>query len=262
MECCKKALGNYHVELPTSVATKARGSAGSATPELAPMVKARMACMKETDPDETLQVGKLKELTGDSDSMYLRRLFHESHESKIYSKVFLHCNEVPPTNSPNDKAMKNRVTILPFLSIWSAAAPATEEEQRKLRHYKLDKKFNDRMYEYSRAWMWVAVQTYPQYIEKGVADMPEVVKRSTDAYWDKINYYNNFRNEMLEAETGATVTITEMYDVFLKFLESDYQKKTNKPPKSMFRDNIKKALSGAEFKKDTFHGWKLKMLLI
>lgn len=259
MDCCKKALGNYHAELPTSVATKGRNNAGNATPELTPMIKARMACMKEPDPDETLQVGRLKELTGDTDTMYLRRLFQEGHESKVFSKIFLHCNEVPPTNSPNDKAMKNRVTILPFNSIWSAEAPESPEEQRKLRHYKIDTKFNDKMYGYARAWLWVAVQYFPKYAEVGVATMPEEVKVATDTYWDKINYYNNFRNERLEADPKGTVTVSEMYPVFDQFLKDDYQKKTGIPTKPTFRENIKKSLVGSVFKKDTFHGWKLTM---
>ena len=32
-----------------------------------------------------------------------------------------------------------------------------------------------------------------------------------------------------------------------------------KPAKAKFRENMKKALAGAEFKKDTFYGWKMKM---
>lgn len=259
MDCCKLALGNYHIELPTSVATAGRGNAGAATPELMMLSRAHMACMKEPDPNERLQVGKLKELTGNTDNVYMRALYGEGGESKIMSKIFLHCNEVPPTNSPNDKAMVNRVVIIPFQSVWSADAPDTLEEQRKLRIYKTDSDFELNLKMYARAWLWLAVQYYPLYAEKGVSTLPDTVRNATNAYWDKINYYNNFRNELLEADPQGCVTVTEMYQPFLDFLEQDYQKKTNRPPKSAFREGIKKALAHAEFKKDTFHGWRLKL---
>ena len=259
MNCIKKALRNYHVELPTSAVTKGKSNAGSATPEIIPMLKARLACMKEPDPDEVFQIGQLKAFSGDSDSVYYRGLFSNSQEAKVYGKLFLHCNEVPPTNSPADKGTKNRIVIVPFKSIWSPDAPESLEEQRKLRHYRSDNNFNDNIYTYAKAWLWVAVQYYPKYAVTPMNTMPEVIKKATDGYWDKVNYYNSFRNDMLEADPKGTVTIHEMYDPFLLFLENDFQKKTGKPAKAKFRENMKKALAGAEFKKDTFYGWKMKM---
>lgn len=261
MNCIKKALRMYHVELPTSAVTKGKSSAGSATPEIIPMLKARMACMKEPDPDEVFQIGQLKAFSGDSDSMYYRGLFSNSQEAKVYGKIFVHCNEVPPTNSPADQGTKNRIVIVPFKSIWSSEAPESVEEQRKLRHYRVDNNFNDNIYNYAKAWLWVAVQYYPKYAATPMNKLPPAVKRATDEYWDTVNYYSTFRNDMLEADPKGTVTVTEMYETFIKFLETDFQKKTGKPNKVKFRDNMKKVLAGSEFKKETFYGWKMTMNL-
>src|SRR5690606_33329459 len=131
MSTCKKAMGDYHAEPPSSNITTSRGHSGSATPEHVPRTKAPMAGFKEPDADDTMRIGKLKELTGD-DPVYVRRLFHEStlNQTPIMSKIFLHCNEVPPTNSPTDKATRNRIVIIPFITIWSHEAPALPEEQR------------------------------------------------------------------------------------------------------------------------------------
>lgn len=260
MNCAKKALGNYHQEVSTSVATKGRGNAGNATPEYAPIIKTRMGCMKEPEPNETFHIGTLKELTG-GDSIYIRNLFQEGKESKVLGKLFLHCNEVPEPNSVKDNGFKNRIAIIPFHSTWSAHPPETLEEQRKHRHYKIDNKFDEKLYDYARAWLWLAVQYYPKYAKKGLDDKPAEVIKETQIYWDRADYYNNFRNTWLEADPKGTVTVTDMYEPFLQFLETDFQKKTGKPSKDKFRDNIKKSLAGAEFKKDTFHGWKMRMVI-
>ena len=193
--------------------------------------------------------------------MYYRGLFSNSQEAKVYGKIFVHCNEVPPTNSPADQGTKNRIVIVPFKSIWSSEAPESVEEQRKLRHYRVDNNFNDNIYNYAKAWLWVAVQYYPKYAATPMNKLPPAVKRATDEYWDTVNYYSTFRNDMLEADPKGTVTVTEMYETFIKFLETDFQKKTGKPTKVKFRDNMKKALAGAEFKKETFYGWKMNMNL-
>lgn len=261
MNCIKKALGDYHKEVSTSVATKGRGNAGGATPEWVPLLKTRMACMKEPEPNETFHVGTLKELTG-NDSVYIRNLYQEGRDSNVLGKVFLHCNEVPEPNSVNDNGFKNRITIIPFRSTWSSGAPETLEEQRKMRHYKIDTKFEEKIYNYSRAWLWLAVHYYPKYAKVGLANKPVEVIKETQLYWDRADYYNSFRNTWLEADPKGTVTVTEMYEPFLQFLETDFQKKTGKPSKEKFRENIKKSLVGAEFKKDTFHGWKIRMVLV
>jgi len=260
MNCIKKALGDYHKEVSTSLATKGRGNAGSATPEYEPIVKSRMACMKEPEPNETFHIGTLKELTG-GDSIYIRNLFQEGRESKVLGKLFLHCNEVPEPNSVKDNGFKNRIAIIPFHSTWSSNPPETLEEQRKLRHYKSDNNFDVQLYDYARAWLWLAVQYYPKYAKVGLSNKPAEVIKETQIYWDRADYYNSFRNTWLEADPKGTVTITEMYEPFLQFLENDFQKKTEKPSKDKFRDNIKRSLVGSEFKKDTFHGWKLRMVI-
>lgn len=261
MDCCKKALGNYHAEISTSVATKGRTNAGNATPEYGPLITTRMACMKEPEPNETFHIGTIKELTG-NDTIYIRKLFEEGSEAPVMAKIFLHCNDIPNPSKVNDPAFKNRITIIPFETQWSHNAPQTPEEQRKERHYKIDPRFGEKMYSYARAWLWLAVQNYPEYVRWGVMHKPDEIVRATHAYWDRADYYKNFRNEKLEVDAQGKVSITEMYGAFLEFLETDFQKKTSKPTKPDFRENIKKTLAGSEFKGDFVHGWRLRMTLV
>lgn len=259
MSCIKQAFGSYHTELPTSSMTKGRGNAGSASPEMERVADSRVASAKEPDNTEELQVGQLKELTG-NDSMFVRKLFDNGKDVKPQCKLIFHCNEIPPTNTQGDNAMVNRLLAIPFNSHWSPTAPESLEEQHRQRHYKMNPLFEEKLRDYAMAFLWLAVHDFHQYMREGLDVFPKAVTDTTQAYWDKIDYFKNFRNEMLEEEPGGEASWTTLYDVFTKFLETDYQKKTNKPTKAQFMEKMKKVLTapGVEFKKLKLVGYVLR----
>ena len=59
-----KCLGDYYCNLPVALLTQKRKASGAASPEMAITKGKRLAVMQEPDVNETLNVGEMKEITG------------------------------------------------------------------------------------------------------------------------------------------------------------------------------------------------------
>jgi P4 family phage/plasmid primase-like protien len=87
---------------------------GGATPELIPLINARVAVLNETDENEKLNSERIKKLTGD-DLITARALFKNEITFKPRAKLLLTTNK-KPIFDVSDKAMTDRIKLLPFLA--------------------------------------------------------------------------------------------------------------------------------------------------
>ena len=87
---------------------------GGATPELIPLINARVAVLNETDENEKLNSERIKKLTGD-DLITARALFKNEITFRPKTKLLLITNK-KPIFDVCDKAMTDRIKLLPFLA--------------------------------------------------------------------------------------------------------------------------------------------------
>ena len=130
----ERMLGDYSVKLPTSLIVGKRTQASAACPEL---VRAgngvRWAVLQEPDKKDILNIGILKELSG-NDTFFARGLYKEGSEITPMFKLVLICND-PPQVPYSDKATWDRIRVLPFESTFCNDAPASFEEQLKEKRF-------------------------------------------------------------------------------------------------------------------------------
>jgi len=263
VNCTKKALGDYHVELPTSAITGKRGSSGSASPELARLGFARIASIKETDEDDKIRTGTLKELTG-NDSFFARFLHDNGRDIDPQFKLILQCNEMSEMSVVDD-AMKNRLLGIPFDSVWAKEnVPDTEEEQFKQRRFKMDIMFKDKLPDYAEAYMWVIFNYYKIYRSEGL-NVPRESKMITENYWKSLDVYQEFIETECIQETNeerkANVYIA-MNEAFTSFCSWFKDLHPSKPPidsKKFFKE-ITKRLGPLKDRK--WYGYRLTDKLI
>ena len=217
------AFGAYCITFPTALFTGKR-SGGGPDPAVARAKYAHVAFVQEPDADDPLKNGALKEFTG-GDKMFTRFLHDNGGEMvQMFTLCFM-CNTVPIIPH-SDKAMKNRVRLLPFLSTWVKNPPKTIDEQYKQRLFKIDPYFEAQIPELAPAFMWYLVQMYAKYRKEGLTE-PEIVTQTTTEYWNDNDVYLQFINENIEraylpTEEGkerqvddeAKVTISDMYTRF------------------------------------------------
>ena len=97
-------LGRLAVKLPTTLITGKKPNVGSACPEIARLAGARLATMEEPDPDERINVGSLKNLTG-GDILFGRDLFEPGKKTKEIIPMFklnFICNQLPYLEKPDN----------------------------------------------------------------------------------------------------------------------------------------------------------------
>ena len=139
----EKMLGDYSIKLPTSLLVGKRTASGAACPELARAGDGvRWAVAQEPEKKDVINTGLLKELSG-NDSFYARALFKDGRELTPMFKLALICNHLPQI--PNsDQATWNRIRIIPFESTFDNDAPEDPEEQLRLKHFPVDRDFEDK----------------------------------------------------------------------------------------------------------------------
>lgn len=127
----EKMLGSFSQKLPTTVLTSKRPAQGGATPEIASLLGARWAMMEEFNSHDEIEIGALKQLTG-NDTLTARKVYGQPFDFTPLFKLAISSNSFPKLKNP-DEATWNRVRVIPFESsfVEASQAPSTFEEQKR-----------------------------------------------------------------------------------------------------------------------------------
>lgn len=109
-------LGDLYKSLSDSVII-GQDKHSSCTPELVPLLHCRLGVLPENRENVSLHSEKLKAFTGD-DTLVCRPLYMEEFNFETQAKLVLMTNHLPQFNG-SDKAMVERVVVLPFHAVFS-----------------------------------------------------------------------------------------------------------------------------------------------
>lgn len=247
LEC---AFGDYFGKFPTSMITGKRTQSSNATPELARAKGKHVMIIQETDEDtEKFRKGVAKELSG-NDSVYGRGLYKDGEEFIPMFKLVIVCNKVPCFVG-NDSAIKDRISLIPFLSTWTDDAPDNEEEQFKQRLFKKDPHFEIKIPLLAPAFLWLLTQYYPKYISEGIKK-PNIVIKYTENYWKDQDYYQRYIEERIrfvysdqdetDPDESIAISFANLYRDFKIWFGENVPKST--PPESkLANEAFKKYMS-------------------
>jgi P4 family phage/plasmid primase-like protien len=213
----EKMLGTYSVKLPTSLITGKRAQSSGACPELARTGNGvRWAVLQEPDRRDEINVGIVKELSG-NDSYYARDLFEKGKDMREINPMFklaLICNE-PPSITRGDKALWERIRVIPFESqfVNDDELPETWEEQLREKKFAKDPQFHKKIPYLLKAFAWVLLEHYKK-IRGKIGTEPVKVKLATDRYRSKNDIIHQWSCEHIEEDRDSTVGISEIYASF------------------------------------------------
>ena len=211
-ELFKHVFGRYSINFPTTLITGKRTNSSAATPELVRLkYGARVGFFQEPEKHDVLNIGLLKELTG-NDSIFIRGLYEKGEDIIPMFTPIVVCNE-PPIMPYVDNAFLNRVTIYPFDSVFNKDAPDDYEEQKRTKHFKADPRLRDHVgEELGEAFIWLLIEEF----KKG-RKLPEPieVKYATQNYKLRNNIYCQFIEEnIVEDKKNVSFTSSEFYQAF------------------------------------------------
>ena len=212
----EKMLGHLSIKFNTTVITGKKVQSGSANPEMARAGGGvRLATLEEPNSDEMINIGILKNLSG-NDSFYARDLFEKGKEGREIIpmfKLFFICNKLPKLKY-SDKAVWNRIRVIPFESTFCRPddpAPDTYEEQLKQKRFPMDKDFTRKIPDMVQAFAWVLLQhrlTMKDRVE------PEKVRIATAVYRKENDIYRQFIEECIAEDEDKILSLTELYTHF------------------------------------------------
>ena len=212
IELIEMILGEYSFKLPTSLLFQKRTASSSATPELARAQGKRFSTIQEPDSKDEINVGLLKELTG-NDKIYARGLYQEGTEFEPQFKMSLICNKFPAL-SGNDEAVWNRIRVLDFETRFmreEREAPKTFEEQLKVKKFPMDPNFSVK--KLRDPFMFTLISRVKQYHTQPKFE-PAKVSQSTNRYRERTDVFRSFDKDVLIKGDNFTVTLKELKKTF------------------------------------------------
>ena len=250
IELKELAYGDYAIKLPTSLITGKRTQSSGATPELDRIGGVRFAVLQEPDSKDVINIGMLKELTG-NDSMYVRGLYSSGRDIKPMFKLVLVCNKLPRLPC-DDPATWNRIRVMEFQSRFPKNAkevPKTYEEQVKAKIFPRDEHFSEKLPHMKQAFMWMLMQEYKKISKERIRKPdPDIVMQATMIYRENNDIFYQFVNEkfVVDKKDKEEMTLSQIYEVF----------------KAWFRDSFPnlKVPTKNELKEDLSIRWKEQLL--
>jgi P4 family phage/plasmid primase-like protien len=207
----EKMLGSYSIKLPTSLIIGKRTQSSAACPEL---VRAgngvRIAMLQEPDGKDVINVGILKELSG-NDSFFARGLYKEGSEITPMFKLVLICND-PPKLPYNDKAAWNRIRVIPFESLFVDNPPEDPDEQLLKKIFPKDTSLGDRVASMAEAFAWLLIDHLKKHPK--IRSEPEKVRMATANYRKKNDIYRQFVDDHVVREEGSCISVQQSYNIF------------------------------------------------
>jgi phage/plasmid-associated DNA primase len=253
--------GDYCWTFPRELFIIGKGnSSGAARPELSAIRGRRLALVNELAKTDVVNIGVLKELTG-NDVFFGRALYKEASEVKPQFKLFMHCNE-PPKIPAHDDASWDRSSFLDFEAIFvlprklkKLPVPKEKSKQYKLKRFHADLSLADKMPRLAVAFLWMMFNRFKIYKQRGLVT-PHEVTHANKIQRNKNDFYGLFMKERVEKTKDKSdfIKFTELADDFIDWYNDAFPQAREKFSKPSFETEISKKMGNPQ-KKGNCKGW-------
>ena len=238
-------MGDYSCNLPIALLTQKRKASGAASPEMALTMGKRLCVMQEPDVNETMNIGQMKELTG-NDKIQARALFKEPFFFTPQFKLVCMCNDLPNIPS-NDDGTWRRLEVVDFVSKF---VDSEKDVNHDLNRYIKDKTIKNKIPMWIIPFFAMLLPMWRDYDENGI-EIPDEIKAKTNEYrgdndiigqW--IEQYCEVADNVISADGVTKLAPTEfrpLYDNFSEFCGDVLGRQSNNiPDMSVVKTALKK----------------------
>lgn len=208
-------IGTYSTTLSISLLTQRRAASNAATPELADTKGRRFAVFQEPDNNDSINVGFMKELTG-NDKIKARKLFRDPIEFYPQFKPVLTCNRLPNIPS-NDGGTWRRIRVTPFEMKF---VDNPKEDYERV----IDRKLKEKLPLWREAFMSILIHQYTIYKTEGIVE-PQKVLQYTKRYESESDIYSDFIAGMIRKSTDSEFNILDLWKLFGIWYKGRYSDK-------------------------------------
>jgi P4 family phage/plasmid primase-like protien len=230
VELIDNTLGDYYGTLPVSLITIKRKSSSSATPEMADKKGKRVLVMQEPEHDDEINVGYIKELTG-QDKIMARALYSKPIYYIPQFVPILPCNVLPKISSgAYDGGVKRRFRVVEF-------SQKFVDEPTKPNEHPKDPELRNKLKSWHKPFMWILLNIYyPLYKKYGIEKLePESVKISTQKYEKDSNVFYEFKEEFICDDPTEKLGRDEIWRVFKEWHTNNYNDRKLPSSKELYK---------------------------
>jgi P4 family phage/plasmid primase-like protien len=222
-----KTLGDYYGTLPVTLLTVKRKSCSNATPELADKKGKRVLIMQEPDQDDELNIGFLKELTG-QDKLMARALYGQPFYFVPQFVPILACNRLPKITF--DSGVDRRTRVIEHTQKFV-------DEPTKPNEHPKDPELRNLLKTWHKPFIWLLLNIYyPIYKKYGIEKLePECVKLSTQKYKQDSNVYFEFKEEFICDDVNKHVPIDKLWVAFKEWYTNNFNDRKIPNSKELYK---------------------------
>jgi P4 family phage/plasmid primase-like protien len=230
VELIDNTMGDYYGTLPVSLLTVKRKGSSSATPEMADKKGKRVLVMQEPEHDDEINVGHMKELTG-QDKIMARALYSQPIYYIPQFVPILPCNTLPKISAgAYDGGVRRRFRVVEFLQKFV-------DEPTKPNEHPKDPLLRNQLKSWHKPFMWLLLNTYyPLYKKYGIEKLePECVKISTKKYEKDSNAYYEFKEEFIRDDVNERLARDDIWRLFKEWYTNNYNDRKLPASKELYK---------------------------
>jgi P4 family phage/plasmid primase-like protien len=195
IEVLNYIMGNYSRAIASESLSESKRQAGSATPDLAALVGARLVICSETEDNSALSESLLKGLVS-GDSMAVRPLYAAPIQLTPNFKLVMAGNHKPIIKG-NDNGIWRRVRLVPFNRTFSPE----ERDPHLLTKLRAEAP-------HILAWM---VRGCVNWQKQGLTNIPQTIRQATEEYRIDQDLIGAWLSESTSLDSQASVVTAELY---------------------------------------------------
>jgi P4 family phage/plasmid primase-like protien len=230
----QKAIGDYYCILPIALLTQKRVASNSAQSELERTKGRRLAVMQEPGENERLNIGLMKELSG-QDRLLVRGLFKDCVEFKPQFKMVMTCNELPEVPS-DDGGTWRRIRVVEFTSKF-----VQSPNPNNPREFPLDPELHDKIDRWADMFISMILDHHKHVDPKNIHE-PVEVRIATEGYKKNNDVIGQYVSEHLVRDETSTdrVMVQKLFTSFKSWAYQNVQKGKKVPDRNQFRAYMEK----------------------
>jgi len=252
LELFVHCLGAYAIKFPITLLTGKRAQSNACTPEVVQSKGKRFAYCEEPSEDEKINVGLLKEYTG-NDKIKARGLHKEPIEFKPQFKLALLCNDIPKIPA-HDTGAWRRIEIIEFKSRFC-------DDPKESNEFPIDKLLSVKMKKWKELFMALLLDVYyASYRVNKIKKVPDEIKNFTLDFKKQSDLYIDFIYDNIEDTKNMkedSISFTDLYDEFKIWYEDAFGNHKY-PPKTEFKKYLIKSYTSKRITSSEIKGFKFK----
>jgi P4 family phage/plasmid primase-like protien len=212
LEFLQSIFGEYSCTVSTTIFTQRSGSSSAASPEIARIRGVRLISAEETEEGSSLNVAKMKELTG-GNKITTRKLFEDIEEFKPQAHWFLVCNNLPKITS-DDGGTWRRVRVVHFPSSF-VEDPNDPMYEGTPYVFQRDEHVGEKLYECREAFFsYLFSHYYSEFKRLGAIREPSEVMMTTNSYRQENDHFFQYIKDRIIKSSNSVVKISELHNDF------------------------------------------------